>query len=163
MKSAEMNPNQPLTLHELMMVASIWRLKSETIVFTNGCFDILHRGHVQYLSQAAALGDRLVVGLNSDQSVAGLKGPSRPLNPASDRAAILAALHCVAAVVVFEQDTPVEIIRKLKPDILVKGGDYAINQIAGADIVQANAGKVVTLPFLEGYGTTGLIERLKKI
>ena len=130
------------------------------IVFTNGCFDVLHFGHVHYLLQAKALGDILVVGLNSDDSVRRLKGPTRPINGEKERAFVLAALSCVDYVVVFEEDTPKELIETVQPDVLVKGGDYALDQIVGADFVTRNGGTVTTLPFVEGFSSTRIIEQL---
>ena len=137
------------------------KLHQQKIVFTNGCFDVLHFGHVHYLMEANALGDILVVGLNSDDSVRRLKGPSRPINGEKERAFVLAALSCVDYVVVFEEDTPKELIETVRPDVLVKGGDYALDQIVGADYVTRNGGTVTTLPFVEGFSSTRIIEQLK--
>ena len=132
------------------------------VVFTNGCFDLLHVGHVRYLEAARSLGDGLIVGVNTDASVARLmKGPGRPLNPEGDRARVLAALACVDRVVLFGEDTPLALITRLAPDILVKGGDYQLDEIVGREVVLARGGRVVALPFLPGYSTTGLIERLR--
>lgn len=135
-------------------------LHQQKIVFTNGCFDVLHFGHVYYLQQARQLGDLLVVGLNSDASVKRLKGDSRPINGEKERAYVLAALAFVDYVVVFEEDTPEKIIKKVKPDVLVKGGDYEISNIVGADFVQQNGGIVTTIPFVEGFSSTQIIEKL---
>jgi len=130
-------------------------------VATNGCFDILHPGHVDYLQRARELGDRLLVLVNSDASVQRLKGPERPINPLPHRMTLLSALECVDWVVPFEEDTPRDVIGRLLPDILVKGGDYAaIESIAGHDHVLANGGEVKILPFVEGHSTTGLIEKI---
>lgn len=137
------------------------KLHQQKIVFTNGCFDVLHFGHVHYLLQAKELGDILVVGLNSDDSVRRLKGPSRPINGEKERAFVLAALTCVDYIVVFEEDTPKELIETVRPDVLVKGGDYALDQIVGADFVTRNGGSVTTLPFVEGFSSTRIIEQLK--
>jgi rfaE bifunctional protein nucleotidyltransferase chain/domain len=143
-------------------MANIWRLKDDRIVFTNGCFDILHRGHVLYLQEAAALGDRLIVGVNSDTSVMRQgKGPGRPINDQESRALVLAALRCVDAVVIFEEDTPLELIKTVRPEVLVKGGDWKVDQIVGGDFVRANGGEVRALQLVEGYSTTGLIGRIK--
>ena len=136
------------------------KLHRRKMVFTNGCFDVLHFGHVHYLLQAKALGDILVVGLNSDDSVRRLKGPTRPINGEKERAFVLAALSCVDYVVVFEEDTPKELIETVQPDVLVKGGDYALDQIVGADFVTRNGGTVTTLPFVEGFSSTRIIEQL---
>ena len=137
------------------------RVTGKKIVFTNGVFDILHPGHVDYLSQARDLGDFLVLGLNSDDSVKRLnKGADRPLNTLTSRTTVLAALACVDLIVPFSEDTPLELIRLLRPDILVKGNDYAIEQIAGYDIVLAYGGQVVTIPLLKGFSTTALIAKI---
>lgn len=133
------------------------------VVFTNGCFDILHRGHVAYLEEAAALGRSLVVGINSDESVRRLeKGTDRPINSLEDRMAIVAALGCVTLVIPFEQDTPLELIKQVQPDHLVKGGDWATDNIVGADLVIANGGKVHSLPFKYKRSTTDLLKRIRE-
>ncbi len=133
------------------------------IVFTNGCFDILHRGHVDYLEQAAALGASLVVGVNSDASVRRLnKGAERPINPVDDRMAVLAALGCVSLVVPFDEDTPLELIRRVRPDHLVKGGDWATEQIVGADFVTESGGQVHSIPFRFDRSTTDLVRRIRE-
>ena len=161
MNNATANP-RIMDLVTIQRVAQTWRLKSDRIVFTNGVFDILHRGHVNYLEQAAALGHRLVVGLNSDPSVKRLgKGDDRPLNSEDDRAAVLAALRCVDAVVVFDQDTPMELIQAIGPDVLVKGGDWTVDKIVGGEYVQAYGGEVRSLPLVEGRSTTSLVERIR--
>tara|TARA_B110000014_G_C20056834_1_gene550120 strand:+ start:180 stop:650 length:471 start_codon:yes stop_codon:yes gene_type:complete len=139
-----------------------WKEAGFTIVFTNGCFDILHRGHIELLSAAKEKGDCLVVGLNGDQSVKRLKGNDRPLQPFKDRATILDALEAVDMVVKFEEDTPEKIISKLLPNILVKGGDYTINIIVGADTVIANGGTVETIPLIPEKSTTALLDRIIK-
>ena len=135
--------------------------RGERVVFTNGCFDLLHRGHVEYLYAARALGDRLIVGVNTDASVARLKGPSRPVVPLEDRMYVLAGLGCVDAVTPFPEDTPRELIAALLPDVLVKGGDYEPDQVVGAREVEDAGGEVVILPFVEGRSTTGIIRRLQ--
>ncbi len=136
-----------------------WRSEGARIVFTNGCFDLLHAGHVHYLFAARALGDRLVVGLNDDDSIRRLKGPSRPLQPLEDRARVLAALRCVDLVVPFSEDTPLALIELLLPDVLVKGADYRPDEIVGADVVRAAGGEVRTIPLLPGRSTTKLVAR----
>jgi rfaE bifunctional protein nucleotidyltransferase chain/domain len=137
------------------------RLKGKKIVFTNGCFDILHAGHVDYLTQARDLGNFLVLGLNTDDSVKRLnKAANRPINSESSRAYVLASLACVDLIVLFNEDTPLELIQFLKPNILVKGNDYKIEEIVGYDVVKANGGEVITIPLLEGFSTTKLIERI---
>lgn len=135
--------------------------QNKKIVFTNGCFDIIHAGHVFYLNEAKKLGDILVIGLNSDDSVKRLKGETRPINSQNDRAVVLSALKSVDYVVYFEEDTPLELISLLKPDILVKGGDYQIDNIVGADIVRSNGGSIVTISFVEGKSTTNIINKMK--
>lgn len=147
---------------ELRTTLAFWSFKEQRIVFTNGCFDILHRGHVEYLAQAAGFGDKLVLGLNSDISVKRLKGNSRPINDEMSRAVILASLSFVDKVVFFGEDTPYELIDFIQPDVLVKGGDYSINTIVGADIVREKGGEVRVIDFLEGFSTTKTIEELKK-
>ncbi|MEE8342151.1 MAG: D-glycero-beta-D-manno-heptose 1-phosphate adenylyltransferase [Candidatus Neomarinimicrobiota bacterium] len=137
-----------------------WQDNQKVIVFTNGCFDIIHRGHVEYLEQAKLLGDILIVGLNSDDSVKRLKGKSRPFQDEHDRAAILNALRMVDIVVVFEEDTPLELICELKPDILVKGGDYNLDSIIGSKEVETWGGSVKIIPFLKGYGTSQLVDKI---
>jgi len=134
-----------------------------TIVFTNGCFDIIHAGHVQYLEQAKQLGDILVVGLNSDSSVKRLKGNDRPVNSQQNRALVLAALESVDYVIIFEEDTPYELIKAIQPDVLVKGGDWQEDSIVGSDIVKSKGGKVISLPFWDGLSTTKIIETLGNI
>ena len=129
-------------------------------VFTNGCFDILHPGHIDLLNQARLLGDRLVVGINSDKSVRAIKGPGRPINDQESRKAVLLGLRAVDEVVIFDETTPENIVREVKPDVLVKGGDWQISEIVGADFVQANGGEVYSLPLLEGYSTSGIVEKL---
>ena len=132
------------------------------VVFTNGCFDILHRGHVAYLEEAAALGQSLVVGVNSDASVRRLnKGQGRPVNPLDDRMAVLAALACVSLVVPFEEDTPLDLIKRVLPDHLVKGGDWAPDKIVGADVVKSRGGRVHSIPFRFDRSTTGLLQRIR--
>jgi len=137
------------------------RLTDKKIVFTNGCFDLLHPGHVDYLERARALGDVLVVGLNSDESVRRLKGPKRPINAEMDRALVLAGLGCVNFVIIFSEDTPYNLIKAVQPDVLVKGGDWPIDKIVGKDIVLAKGGEVKSLDFLPGYSTTSLIDKIK--
>ena len=136
------------------------RNEDHKVVFTNGCFDVLHRGHVTYLAAARDLGDCLVVGLNSDASVKRLKGENRPINNENDRALVLAALSFIDYIILFEEDTPKNLIEQVKPDILVKGGDYKIEDIVGADFVQKNGGKVLTIPFVDGYSSTKIINVL---
>ena len=135
---------------------------SMRIVFTNGCFDLLHQGHVEYLCKARNLGDCLVVGINTDASVRRLKGQGRPISPLKSRQMVLAALSCVDLVVPFSEDTPLELIKLVRPDVLVKGGDYSRETIVGADFVESYGGKVVTIPLVEGFSSTNLINKVKK-
>jgi rfaE bifunctional protein nucleotidyltransferase chain/domain len=147
------------SLHELKEVLS--KKKNQHVVFTNGCFDILHRGHVSYLQNARNLGDFLIVGVNSDLSVSRLKGPTRPIQNEDDRLFILAGLECVDAVVLFEEDTPIRLIEQLLPDVLVKGGDYVIEEIVGYDVVTKNGGLVTTLPFVDGKSTSNIVKKMQ--
>lgn len=142
------------------LVATL-REVGQRVVFTNGVFDILHAGHVTYLEQARALGDTLVVGLNTDASVRRLKGPERPINTEADRACVLAALRAVDHVILFGDDTPIDVITALMPDVLVKGGDYTRDTIVGADVVEARGGVVCTIPLVEGRSTTAIINRAR--
>ena len=139
---------------------NLWREEGKSIVFSNGCFDILHRGHVEYLSKAADLGDILIIGLNTDDSVRRLKGPSRPVNDEKARAVLLSALEFVDAVVLFKEDTPYNLIRRVQPDVLVKGKDYKAEDIVGYDIVIAKGGKVETIELVDGFSTTSILERI---
>jgi len=143
-----------------------WEGQKLRVVFTNGCFDLLHPGHVRYLADARALGDRLIVGLNDDDSVRRLKGNDshcpRPLNHLADRAAMLAALRMVDGVVAFHENTPLQLIQALQPNVLVKGGDYQTDDIVGADSVRQHGGEVVVVPFLDGYSSTRLIQRIQQ-
>ena len=137
--------------------------QGQRVVFTNGCFDLLHLGHVRYLEEARSLGDGLIVGVNTDASVKRLgKDPARPVNPEADRAALVAALACVDRVVLFDEDTPLELITALQPDILVKGGDYRLEEIVGREVVQARGGEVKGIPLVPGYSTTALLDRIRK-
>lgn len=139
-----------------------WRAGNQSIVFTNGCFDLLHPGHIHLLTKASALGDKLIVAINSDNSVRRLKGNSRPLQSQAARADVLASLAVVDAVVVFEEDTPFEILQQLLPDVLVKGGDYKADEIVGADLLKSTGGKVVIIQTLPGHSTTGLEQQAGK-
>jgi rfaE bifunctional protein nucleotidyltransferase chain/domain len=147
---------------KLVRQLSAWRLLSKKIVFTNGCFDILHLGHVDYLGKAADEGDILIVGVNTDQSTAKLKGPHRPINNEEQRSMILASLHFVDAVILFDEDTPYNLIKLVQPDILVKGADYKPEEIVGYDIVKAKGGSVKTIDFLPGYSTSLIEEKIIK-
>jgi len=149
------------TWEQLPATLERWRKAGEKIVFTNGCFDLLHFGHLHYLADARDLGDRLVIGLNSAASVRRLKGPTRPINDEITRTHLLAALEVVDAVVIFEEDTPLELIKLVQPDVLVKGGDWKPEQIVGSDVVLAKGGKVLSLPFIQGYSTTNIERKIK--
>lgn len=146
-------------LHDLLKE---WNAQNQQIVFTNGCFDILHRGHVEYLCHARDLGDKLILGLNTDASVKRLgKSPERPINSEDTRATILAGLECIDAIVLFDEDTPLELITFVQPDVLVKGNDYKAEDIVGYDVVVAKGGKVITIQLVDGFSTTKLIEKMK--
>lgn len=147
---------------EINHIVSALKEQGKTIVFTNGCFDILHYGHLKYLEEAKACGDILVVGLNSDQSVKRLKGPSRPVNGQLERAYLLCGLKPVDYVVIFDQDTPLDLIKLIIPNVLVKGGDWKANQIVGSDLVIENGGQVKSLLFQDGFSTTNIIEKINK-
>lgn len=161
MNRADLIPQKIITVAQAAYTAAQWRVLGKKIVFTNGVFDILHQGHIFSLSQAAKEGDYLIVGLNADTSVKRLKGESRPVNNQESRALVLASLLMVDAVVLFEEDTPLELIKTIMPDVLVKGGDYTVDQIAGAKEVMSNGGKVIINPILEGFSTTSIIEQMK--
>jgi rfaE bifunctional protein nucleotidyltransferase chain/domain len=148
------------TARELLPILEKLRRSGKKIVFTNGCFDLLHAGHIRYLRQARAAGDRLVVGLNSDRSVRGLKGEGRPLVNQEDRAELLSALEMVDYIVVFDEPTPRDLIKSLRPQVLVKGGDWRREQIAGAKEVEADGGRVLIVPLISGRSTSGLIGKI---
>jgi D-glycero-beta-D-manno-heptose 1-phosphate adenylyltransferase len=164
MKNPDIIPQKIYTLPSLLYKLSQIRLLGTTISFTNGVFDILHTGHIASLSQAASEADFLVVGVNSDRSVKQLnKGEERPLNDEASRALLLASLIIVDAVIIFDEDTPLELIKKITPDVMVKGGDYTVEQIAGAKEVMAAGGRVVINKLVEGYSTTGLIKKIRNL
>jgi rfaE bifunctional protein nucleotidyltransferase chain/domain len=145
---------------ELENLLAIWKFKDQKIVFTNGCFDIIHRGHVEYLAKAASLGDQLIIGLNTDASVKRLKGAARPVQDENTRALVLASFSFVSKVILFDEDTPYELIKLVQPDILVKGGDYKPEDVVGHDIVEDKGGTVVTLDLVEGHSTSSLIKKM---
>ncbi len=163
MHKAQWILNKIYPLDALVRQCDIWRMKGQKIVFTNGCFDILHHGHLDYLAKAADMGNVLIVGVNSDDSVRRLKGKDRPITNEKDRAFQLASLLCVDAVCQFNEDTPLELIQALKPDFLVKGGDYTTDKIVGASFVMSYNGKVETVPFVQGYSTSSIIDNIKKL
>jgi D-glycero-beta-D-manno-heptose 1-phosphate adenylyltransferase len=147
----------------ILKQCAVWRLKDQKIVFTNGCFDLLHLGHIEYLAKAADHGGVLIIGLNSDISVKKIKGPHRPVNDEHSRAMVLASLVFVNAVVLFSEETPYELIKAIQPDILIKGKDYKVEEIAGYDIVKANGGEIITVDLTEGYSTTKIEERIIRL
>jgi rfaE bifunctional protein nucleotidyltransferase chain/domain len=149
------------TQQALQSQLALWRREKQTIVFTNGCFDILHRGHVDYLSKAADLGNKLIIGVNTDASVSKLKGPHRPIQDQESRMLILASLAFVDAVILFDEPTPYELIKLVQPDILVKGSDYQVENIVGYDVVQAKGGKIKTIDFIPGYSTSAIESKIK--
>ncbi len=151
-----------MTVPEAVAVVERLRATGKTVVFTNGVFDLLHVGHLRYLQQARALGDALIVGVNSDRSVRANKGAGRPITPEAERVEILGALACVDGVVVFDEDTPHDIIAALQPDILVKGADWAADAIVGRDVVEARGGRVVRVPIEAGYSTSALVEKIRR-
>ena len=163
MKYPALTHNKIFTFNGMQHQVKRWRLLDKTIAFTNGCFDILHQGHLEILSQSAALADILVVGVNTDASVKKLKGARRPVKNESFRAQMLAALTMVDAVVLFDEETPLELIRLIEPDTLIKGGDYTIEQIVGAEDVIKNGGEVKIIPLVKGYSTTALIQKIQEL
>jgi rfaE bifunctional protein nucleotidyltransferase chain/domain len=163
MKQVDAIEQKIYPLNRLEHVSRGWRLNGKKIAFTNGCFDILHEGHIFSLSQAAKEADYLIVGVNSDASTKRLKGDERPVNNEKSRALILASLVMVDAVVLFEEDTPLTLITTLLPDVIVKGGDYTIEQIVGSKEIIANGGRVVINPIVQGFSTTGILEKIKKL
>ncbi|MCX2740497.1 D-glycero-beta-D-manno-heptose 1-phosphate adenylyltransferase [Pontibacter anaerobius] len=149
------------TLPQLLEQVQAWRAQGQKIVFTNGCFDLLHLGHVDYLEKAKQLGDKLVLGLNTDASISRIKGPSRPLQDEMSRARVMASLLFVDAVVLFDENTPLQLIEAVQPDILVKGDDYTVEQIVGHEVVQARGGAVKTVPLVKGYSTTNIVKKIE--
>lgn len=160
-KQLELIEEKIISRDNLVKQVTLWKFLNNQIVFTNGCFDILHRGHLEYLAAAADLGSKLIIGLNSDSSVARLKGSGRPINSFHDRALALAALRFTDAIVEFDEDTPIELIRVLLPDVLVKGGDYSREQIIGANEIEENGGEIAIISFTEGYSTTSFIKKIQ--
>jgi rfaE bifunctional protein nucleotidyltransferase chain/domain len=163
MKNADIVQQKIYSLADMVRETGRWKFLRKKIAFTNGCFDILHEGHIFSLGQAAGEGDVLIVGINSDASTQRLKGPGRPVNNEHSRALLIASLVVVDAVVIFEEDTPLEIIKAIMPDTIVKGGDYTIEQVVGAKEVMANGGNVVINPIVPGFSTTGIIEKIHKL
>ena len=161
MKNLEIIKNKILSTNELLNWLAIWRFQSKKIVWTNGCFDLLHLGHIDYLSKAKNQGNILIVGVNSDASVRKIKKEGRPITDEISRSTLVAALHVVDAVILFDDETPYELIKLIQPDVLVKGSDYNAEDIVGYDVVQAKGGEVVTIDFLKGYSTTAIEEKIK--
>jgi rfaE bifunctional protein nucleotidyltransferase chain/domain len=151
--------NKLIKPDDIDRLLSLWRFKNEQIVFTNGCFDVLHLGHLKYLADAADLGTKLFIGLNTDASVSRLKGPSRPINNQESRALVLAGFQFIDAIFYFDDDTPYELIKQVKPQVLVKGGDYKPEDIVGYDIVSKSGGEVVTIDFVEGFSSSSIIKK----
>jgi rfaE bifunctional protein nucleotidyltransferase chain/domain len=162
MKPDPHQPDRVLTWEQTAALVSAVRSAGRRIVFTNGVFDLLHPGHLRYLQHARSLGDLLIVGLNADASVRRNKGPDRPITAEHERAELLAALECIDAVVIFEQDTPAEIVRLVQPDILVKGADWPADQIVGRDTVEARGGRVVLVPVEPGHSTSSILSRIRR-
>jgi rfaE bifunctional protein nucleotidyltransferase chain/domain len=163
MKNVNSVPKKIYNLNDLLHMLAQLRMPGKKVSFTNGCFDILHRGHIASLSQAAAEADYLVVGLNSDRSAGKLKGAGRPVNDEQSRALLLASLLIVDAVIIFDEDTPLELIKAIEPDVLVKGGDYTMDQIVGSKEVIANGGKVIINPIMAGFSTTGILQKIERL
>ena len=162
MSKLEIIKSKIFSKESLKYQLAIWRFLSKKIVFTNGCFDILHLGHIDYLSKAAEFGDVLIVGLNSDDSVRTIKGINRPINDENSRATILSSLGFISAVILFDEDTPYNLIKFVQPDVLIKGSDYKPEDIVGYDIVKAKGGEIETIDFLHGYSTSSIIDKIKK-
>ena len=150
------------SLSDLKIQSDKWKENGEKIVFTNGCFDLVHRGHIEVLANTADLGDRLIIGLNSDSSIKDLKGENRPIIDENSRAILLASLQFVDAIVFFSDETPLNLIETLVPDILAKGGDYKVTEIAGNEVVLENGGEVILVPFIDGFSSTNIVEKIKK-
>jgi D-beta-D-heptose 7-phosphate kinase/D-beta-D-heptose 1-phosphate adenosyltransferase len=163
MRNPDIIQQKIFTLPDLLRLVAAWKTFDKKIAFTNGCFDILHEGHIFSLSQAAKEGDVLIVGVNSDASTKQLKGPDRPINNEHSRSLLLASLVMTDAIVVFNEETPLELIKAILPDVIVKGGDYTPEQVAGGKEVMANGGKVVINPIVKGFSTTGILEKIKKL
>ena len=161
MTKLEIIKNKIIDIHQLAQKGNQWRIKSEKIVFTNGCFDIIHHGHIKSIMSAAEYGNKLVIGVNADASVRALKGDSRPINNELDRALVLASLNYVDHVVIFNEDNPIELIKALKPDYIVKGGDYTPETVVGNDFIQTYGGQTIIVPLEDGYSTTNIINKMK--
>ncbi len=161
MQKTELINTKIYSVKALKTKLNFWRFKDKKIVFTNGCFDLLHLGHIDYLSKASDFGDILIIGLNTDKSVAKLKGKGRPITDEKSRAAILASLFFVDAIILFDEETPLNLIETVQPDVLIKGSDYKPEEIIGYDIVKAKGGQIITIDFLPGYSTTSIENKIK--
>jgi len=150
------------SLSDLKIQSNKWKQDGDKIVFTNGCFDLVHRGHIEVLANTADLGDRLIIGLNSDSSIQKLKGENRPIMDENSRAILLASLQFIDAIVLFSEDTPQKLIETIVPDILAKGGDYKVEEIAGHEVVLQNGGEVILVPFIDGFSTTNIVDKIKQ-
>ena len=154
--------NKIFSLRELKSKICFWKKNGEKIVFTNGCFDLIHKGHVEVLANIADLGDKLIIGLNSDSSIQRLKGENRPIIDENSRAMLLASLQFIDAIVLFSEDTPQKLIETIVPDILAKGGDYKVEEIVGHEVVLQNRGEVILVPFIDGFSTTNIVDKIKQ-
>ncbi len=163
MQKTELINKKIYSIESLKTKLNFWKFKDQKIVFTNGCFDLLHLGHIDYLSKASDYGDLLIIGLNTDKSVAKLKGPGRPITDEKSRAAILASLFFVDAIILFDEETPLKLIEMVQPDVLIKGSDYEVEDIVGYDIVKAKGGQIITIDFLPGYSTTSIENKIKDL
>lgn len=163
MRKLEIIKGKVFHIEELRANLNTWRLLEKKIIFTNGCFDLLHLGHIDYLSKAADLGNKLVIGLNSDASTSALKGPGRPIIDQYSRSIMLASLSFVDAVILFDDPTPLELIAQIRPDVLVKGADYSVDQIVGSDLVLGYGGDVQTIEYLSGYSTTSIEKKIRSL
>lgn len=161
MQKTEIIENKIYSLESLKNKLNFWRFKDQKIVFTNGCFDLLHLGHIDYLSKASEHGDVLIIGLNTDKSVANLKGKGRPITDEKSRATILASLFFVDAIILFEEETPINLIEFVQPDVLIKGSDYQVEDIVGYELVKTKGGEIITIDFLPGYSTTSIENKIK--
>ncbi len=155
--------NKIITVDDIKYKKSLWKFKEQKIVFTNGCFDIIHRGHIEYLAKASSYGNILVVGLNSDKSIKKIKGVNRPIIDENSRILTLASLQFVNYIILFNEETPINLIEAIKPDILIKGSDYKKEKIVGYDIIKNSGGEIITINFIEGYSTTSIIDKIKKM
>lgn len=162
MKNLNSIKSKIYTLSELVEQSKVWRNNGEKIVFTNGCFDLVHRGHIEVLANTADLGDKLIIGLNSDSSIQNLKGKNRPIIDENSRAILLASLQFIDAIVLFSEDTPCHLIETILPDILAKGGDYKLEEITGHELVLQNGGEVILVPFIDGFSTTNIVNKIKQ-